>query len=100
MASSETIRSRVEKASISAHALMVEPVLGPAFQKVRSRKKTRDQTPFELDATLKEAARPYLREFLHLCRKHEIPRVGEWASLEEVVQVLKEGFGLKPTDTF
>jgi len=67
---------------------------------VRSRKKTRDQTPFELDSVLKEAARPYLSAFLHLCRKHEIPRVGEWASLEEVVEVLKEGYGLKPTETF
>jgi len=26
--------------------------------------------------------------------------VGEWASLEEVVEVLKEGYGLKPTETF
>ncbi len=100
LAPNETIENRAEKASISAHALMGESVLGPAFQKVRSRKKTRDQTPFELDSALKEAARPYLSTFLHLCRKHEIPRVGEWASLEEVVEVLKEGYGLKPTETF
>ena len=41
------IRRRVEKVSIACHALIVEPVVGPAFRKVRFRKKKRDESPFE-----------------------------------------------------
>jgi hypothetical protein len=99
-AENDTVRARVEKASIACHALLVEPVVSPAFQKVRSRKKRRDPTPFTLDPDLAQQLRPQLATFLGLCRKHQIPRIGEWASVEEVVQVLKEGYGMDPTDQF
>lgn len=96
----EVTRQRVEKASISAHALIVEPVVGPAFQKVRSRKKRRDQTPFTIDANLAGSVRPHIATFIALCRKHKVPRVGEWASVDEVVQVLREGYEMSEEESF
>jgi len=41
-----------------------------------------------------DAARPQLARWLELCRKHGIDRPAEWASLDEVVAVLKEAYGL------
>jgi hypothetical protein len=99
-ADSDEIRRRVEKAAIACHALRVEPVVSPAFQKVRSRKKRRDLTPLTLDPDVARRLRPQLVTFLDLCRKHQIPRIGEWASVEEVVEVLKEGYGMEPDDRF
>jgi hypothetical protein len=99
-ADSDEIHRRVEKATIACHALRVEPVVSPAFQKVRSRKKRRDPTPLTLDPDVARRLRPQLVTFLDLCRKHQIPRIGEWASVEEVVEVLKEGYGMEPDDRF
>jgi hypothetical protein len=100
LADDDTIRQRVEKASIACHAIIVDLVVGPAFQKVRSQKKRRDETPFEIAPSLAASMRPHLVRFLELCAKHQIPRVGEWASVEEVVEVLREGYGLVAGEDF
>jgi hypothetical protein len=100
LADDDMIRWRVEKASIACHAIIVDLVLGPAFQKVRERKKRRDETPFEIDASLAESMRPDLVRFLDLCARHEVPRVGEWASVDEVIQVLRQGYGLAEGERF
>jgi len=100
LADDDTIRRRVEKASIACHAIVVDAVVGPAFQKVRERKKRRDETPFELDAALAERMRPALSRYLELCARYEIPRVGEWASVEEVIAELRQGYGLAEGESF
>lgn len=99
-AESDDARKRIEKASIACHALIVEPLVAPAFQKVRSRKKERDDSPFQLDSGPAQELRPRLAVFLDLCRKHGIPRMGEWATIEEVAEVLREGYGLKEDEAF
>ncbi len=99
-AESDEIRKRVEKASIACHALIVEPLAAPAFQKIRSRKKTRDKTPFILDPTLARELRPHLARFLDLCRRHGVLRMGEWASIEEVADALREGCGMQAGEPF
>ncbi len=100
VAESEEIRARVEKASIACHALMVEDVVRPAFQKIRSRKKERDQTPFVLDAGVAGRVRPHLARFFDLCRIHGVERMGEWGSLDEVAEVLREGYGMASSQSF
>jgi hypothetical protein len=99
-AESEEIRARVEKASIACHALMVEGVARPAFQKIRGRKKERDSTPFVLDRSAAEEARPRLKDFFKLCSVHGVERMGEWASLDEVAEILKEGYGMAKAQPF
>jgi hypothetical protein len=97
---SDPIRKRLEKASIACYALIVERAVGPAFQKIRSRKKNRDRTPFELDPEIAEKIRPYLGTFFGLCRKHGIPKIGEWATVDEVAEVVREGYGMAEDDPF
>ena len=91
-AESDVIRDRVEKASISSHALMAGPVIEPAFQKVRLRTKGDDTPPPEIDPGIAEQVLPQLKTFLALCRKYGVPRIGELASFDDVVQVLRETY--------
>ena len=100
VAESDEVRKRVEKASIAGHALIVEAAASPAFQKVRSRKKTRDPTPFVSDPAVSGMLRPQLAIFFDLCRRHGVPRMGEWASIDEVADVLREGYGMQKGEPF
>lgn len=98
-ADSRAIQERLEKASIGCHALIVESVVSQAFQKIRSRKKNRDKTPFVLDVQARKI-RPYLGPFFDLCRKHDIPKMGEWATLDEVEEVVREGYKMEEGESF
>ena len=93
LAEADAVRDRVEKASISSHALIASPVIEPAFQKVRLRTKGDDTPPPEIDPGIAAQVLPDLRAFLGLCRKYRVPRIGELGSFDEVVEVLRVAYG-------
>jgi len=99
-AESAEIKSRLEKASIGCHALVVEPVVYSAHQKVRTRKRNRDREPLELDEQVARDTRPHLQEFFDLCRKHGVVKVGEWGTWQEVEAVLREWYGMGGGEKF
>ena len=59
-----------------------------------------DDSPFHLDPDLARELRPRLAVLLDLCRKHGIPRMGEWATIDEVAGVLREGYGMEEDEAF
>ena len=101
LADSPEVRGRVEKASICCHALVVEPVITPAYFKAKSRRMGNDDgKPLALAPEPAQALRPEVAKFLALCRKYNVKMPAEWANLEEVVKALKEGYGMNAADEF
>ena len=84
----ETVRLRVEKASITAPRLALEPIwnLGK---------------PSELDPALADRMRPHVRRFFELCSKHRVAFVGHSPKTVEVAtQQLKRLFALEENEEF
>lgn len=82
-AENEIIRARVEKASLSLHALQIEPL----FRQKDPKLKLTDQ---EL-----EALRPEAEKFLELCRRYGVTLVAEKFPLADAEAVLQEVYGGK-----
>ena len=99
-AESDEVRNRLEKASMGCHALIVEPVVYRAHQKVRTRKRNRDEDPLELDPQVARRVRPHLQTFFDLCRRHGVVNVGEWGTYQEVEAVLREWYGMEEGEAF
>jgi hypothetical protein len=53
-----------------------------------------------LDPVVAGEVRPHIATFLDLCRRHAVPRMGEWASIDEVADVLREGYGMQAGEPF
>jgi len=101
LAENDEIRTRVEKASICAHALIVEPVVTPAYFKAKSRRRNLDDgKPLVFDPALARELRPHVAAFLSLCKKHGSKMPGEWAGIDEVTAALREGFGMASGEEF
>jgi len=101
LADNDEIRARVEKASICCHALIVEPVVAPAYFKAKLRRRNADDgKPLVFDPELARELRPHVAAFIALCRKHGSKMPGEWASLDEVVVALREGLGMASGEEF
>jgi len=62
LAENETVRKRVEKASVCAYRLAIEPIWDV-------------QDKDKLDPALAERMRPLVRRFFELCRKHGLTRI-------------------------
>ena len=81
MAESDTIRARVEKASICAYRAAIEPIW---YMKDNSR----------VDSTLTERMRPLVRRFLELCETYGVTNVSERTRFETENERLKRIVGL------
>jgi hypothetical protein len=101
LAESDEIRRRVEKASICCHALILEPIMTPAYFKAKARRMGRDDgSAFALPVGPAEELRPLLADFIALCKKHGVERSGEWAGWDGVEAALRESYGIAPDESF
>ena len=83
----DTLRQRVEKASISAHRAAIEPVWGL-------------REPSDLDSELKQRMRPLVQKFFSLCEAHGVTRVSESRSVADAKQRLRRLFELAADEEF
>ncbi len=93
---SEEIQGRVEKASIAAYRAAVGnmPVLLSGH--MHSKWKKGLWKPEErLSPEAAEAALPYMRKLVELCRKYEVPRWSEAWTMEEALEIWNEVFGME-----
>jgi len=81
LAENETVRARVEKASICAYRAAIEPIW---YIKDRSK----------LDPGLAQRMQPLTQTFLELCAKHGVTRVSEHSAIEPESARLKRILGL------
>jgi len=81
MAESDTVRARVEKASICAYRAAIEPIW---YIKDHSK----------VDSTLTERMRPLVRRFLELCETYGVTNVSERTRFETEKERLKRIVGL------
>jgi len=94
-ADDDAIRRRLERETIGCYAVLVDPVTSPAMQKAHSRAHGMDDgKPVVLDGESMRSARPYLRKFLELCRKHGVKQFSERVSVDVLEQMLREGYNL------
>ena len=103
LADSDTIRARVEKASIWAHRAAIGDLpkrLSAGMRGQWSRGEiTVDDFPTMKPADI-EKKRPHMREMLALCKKHGVDRWSEGWSLKDAMPVLRKFFGLKKGEDF
>jgi len=86
LAGDQTVRRRVEKASICAYRAAIEP----------SWKLNQSAT---LDATLAAQQRPLVKRFFDLCEKYGVTQVSERRSMTERLKMYKQLFSLKETES-
>ncbi len=83
----ETLRNRLEKASICAHRAAIEPVW-------------RMTDPGKLDADLAAGMRPKVRTFLRLCETHGVNMVSEGTTFADKREQLRGLFGVGEGEEF
>jgi hypothetical protein len=85
LASNDTVRARVEKASICAYRAAIEPCWDV-------------ESAAKLDPALKDQMRVLARQFFNLCGKYGVTQVSEQRTVAEAQQRLKRTFGLQAAD--
>jgi hypothetical protein len=88
LAESETVRMRVEKASICAYRAAIDP----AWEIGRGKKR--------LDPAQVEALRPLVKRLFELCAKYEVPMFSEHTSIEQAKQRLRTNLRLGEGEDF
>lgn len=86
LADDDTIRARVEKASICAWRAAIEPCWYASEGK--------------LDAALAERMRPMVKTLFELCAKHGVTMTNEGRPVADTLKHLKKVFGIPETDNF
>jgi hypothetical protein len=87
LADSDAVRARVEKASVSAYRLALEPIW---------------YTPEDgkLDPATAERMRPLVKTFFDRCKKHGVTRQAEGRDLDQALQRFKKLFGVQGAGDF
>lgn len=83
LAENQTIRERVEKASICAYRAAVEPVLSYPYNWKKINKA-------ELDPVLVERVKPLAKRLFELCDKYDVDRAGMYTKIEDYRDRLKK----------
>ena len=92
LAENDTIRTRVEKASITAHRAAIEPIWYTNWY---------PKDPKSIEPDMIEKMRPLVKRFFELCDKYDLERYRESEEdLEGARQRLKKAFGLAKDETF
>lgn len=86
LAENDVVQSRVEKASICAWRAAIEPSWNL-------------KQPVELDASRAAQQRPLVKRFFELCQKYGVAQVSEQQSVGERLQLYRQLFELKETDS-
>ena len=98
LADDEEIRDRVEKVSVTALRLAVEPVFWNAIEAPRRvvilEDTTLEKELMHLEPGEKERLRPQVRRLFELCGKHGINEYMEGAYTKVAVKALREYYGL------
>lgn len=87
LANSDTVRQRVEKASICAYRAAIEPCWNL-------------KSDAELEPTLKEQMRPLVKRLLQLCQQYDVSHVSEQRTVAETRQKMKRLFGVQDEEEF
>ena len=94
LADDDAVRQRVEKASVSAYRLAIEPLCTIAFEPPWKELKAR------ADPELAARMRPRVRRLFELCDKHGVTMATEWLPIAEARKRIREVFGLKEGEEF
>ena len=86
LAEDDTVRARVEKASICVHRAAVEPCWYASAG--------------ALDPALAERMRPLVKNLFELCRKHGVTMANEGRPVSDAERSLKKAFGLAESENF
>lgn len=100
-AENETVRNRIEKASIWAHRAAVGRMTTRLSSLMRGRWNRGEQrTVKPLDPATAKRSRPHLRRLLQLCKKHNVTQWSEAWTIEQALPVLRQFFGLYEDEAF
>jgi len=100
LADDDTIRARVEKASICAYRLAIEDVWWIVHITKISKKSYHGDFNLKVTPELAARTRPYARRLFELCDKYGVTHWAETLGCGEAKQHLRAAFGLKEGESF
>ena len=101
LARSEEVKRRVEKASVCAHAMMVDALLDADSEMTIYWRMRRHRPLLQTrDADLLAAARPHLRRIFEISDACGITMPSEWISWAQVRKAFRELYGLSEAEQF